>query len=86
MITSPAMVSKAVTESIVISLKLLPCTIFIARIESAVGAFEMICCAVSPKLQHMKKINEKKTVVNFKRNVAVFVQAVNCNIYFITEW
>lgn len=76
MITSPAMVSKDVTESMVMSLKLLPCRILMARVESAVGALVMICCAVSPQLQHNKTRIKKVLMVNLKRNVAVFVRTV----------
>jgi hypothetical protein len=78
-------VSKAVTESMVMSLKLLPCTIFIARTESADGGLVMICCAASPQLQQIKKTIEKILMVNFKRKVAVFVQTVIWVFYFITE-
>lgn len=45
MITSPAMVSSDVAESMVIKRKLFPWSILIERIESAAGTSPMICCA-----------------------------------------
>ena len=80
------MVSKAVAESMVISLKLLHCTILMERMESAVVTLVMICCAASSQLKHNKTAIKKLLMVNFNRNVSVFVRSVNWDFYFITEW
>ena len=78
MITFPAMVSKAVTESRVISLKLFPCTILIERTVSPDAGMPMICCcAAALKLAAIKKRRKMLLMVNFNRNVAVFVRPVN---------
>ena len=76
-ITSPAMVSSTVAESIVFIRKLLPFTIWMMRMVSAEAAALMTCCAEILELQKTKIKIKNLLMVNFNRNGPVFIQPVN---------
>jgi hypothetical protein len=83
---APAMVSSEVAESMVMYLKLLPCTILMERMLSSDVGTLMICCAETVRSQANKKKSRHLMMVNFDRNGSVLCSACKLGNYFVTEW